>query len=138
MQERAADFNCFFADVGKNTYDTSQQVLREYHSIISQDCIPDLDVIYQFRPQPVNVSTVVLTIKHLTETKATGSDGLPRSFITDALCVIALYITCIINAFIVTGVVPTAWKHALVVPVHKKGDVNNVNNHRSISILPVL
>ena len=33
---------------------------------------------------------------------------------------------------------PTAWKHGIIVPIHKNRDVNNVSNYRPISILPIL
>lgn len=49
--ENAAEFNSFFANVGKETFDKSQQALLNYHNSVSQDCDPDLDVAYQFRPQ---------------------------------------------------------------------------------------
>ena len=46
--------------------------------------------------------------------------------------------TCIINTSIVTGIFPTSWKHALVVPILKTGDVNDPNNFRPISLLPII
>ncbi len=59
-------------------------------------------------------------------------------FIKDALYVIAFYLTCIVNTSIVTGIVPTAWKHALVIPLFKSGDVNDFNNFRPVSLLPII
>lgn len=59
-------------------------------------------------------------------------------FITDALYVIAFYLTCIINTSVVTSIVPTAWKHALVIPLFKSGDVSDFNNFRLISLLPIV
>ena len=42
------------------------------------------------------------------------------------------------NTSIVTGTFPTSWKHALVVPLHKNGDTNDISNYRPISLLPIL
>ena len=36
-----------------------------------------------------------------------------------------------------TGYFPTAWKKANVVPVHKKGNKEILNNYRPISLLPI-
>ena len=88
-----------------------------------------------FCPQPVEPSTVLLTIKHLQETKCFGSDDIPVRFKKDSLCVIIYYLTIILNTSIVTGVFPVSWKHALVVPVHKGGDTSDCSNYRPISLL---
>ncbi len=55
-----------------------------------------------------------------------------------SICIIAFYLTFIINTSISTGVFPHAWKNAHVIPLFKKSDFNDVNNFRPISILPVL
>ncbi len=48
------------------------------------------------------------------------------------------YLTFIINTSLTTGVFPQAWKHALVIPLLKKGDQESVNNYRQISLLHTL
>ncbi len=98
----------------------------------------DIDKSLRCRPQPVDVNTVILTIKHLNITCSVGSDGIPLRFLEDALYVIVFYKTCIINSSLVTGKFPTQWKHANVIPVFKSGDINVVNNFRPISLLPIL
>jgi len=35
------------------------------------------------------------------------------------------------------GVFPERLKYAVVIPLHKKGDVSNIANYRPISLLPV-
>ena len=36
-----------------------------------------------------------------------------------------------------TGIYPNAWKKSNIVPVHKKGDKQIVNNYRPVSLLPI-
>ncbi len=72
-----------------------------------------------FRPQPVDTNTVILTVKDLKQTNYVGSDEIQLKFVKDALYITAFYLTCITNTSLVTGVFPNAWKHAIVVPVHK-------------------
>lgn len=91
-----------------------------------------------FRAEPVDVNTVILTIKHLKNTNSSGSDGIALLHIHDSLPVIINYITIIINTSIVTGKFPSLWKHATVIPIFKNGDRNDVNNYRPISLLPIL
>ncbi len=58
--------------------------------------------------------------------------------LSDSLYMIAFYLTVIVNTSLTTGVFPEIWKHAMVIPLFKKGDQENVSNYRSISLLPVL
>ena len=127
-----------FVNVGKFTYEKTQQTLHNDNYVSLLDTDVALSNTNHFRPQPVDVSTVILTVKALNDTKSVGSDGIPLKFIRDALHVVAQYLTCIINTSIVTGVFPDAWKHAVVVPIFKNGDADNVSNYRPISLLPIL
>ena len=43
----------------------------------------------------------------------------------------------IVNTSIEAGIIPTSWKRAKVVPLHKSGSHDNMDNFRPISILPV-
>ena len=42
------------------------------------------------------------------------------------------------NKLFSSGLYPTEWTKAIIVPLHKKGDINNVDNYRGISLLNVL
>jgi hypothetical protein len=42
---------------------------------------------------------------------------------------------CHINISLNSGVFPTRLKYSVITPLHKKGDKNNVNNYRPISLL---
>ena len=44
----------------------------------------------------------------------------------------------IFNYSIMTSTFPDRWKLAAVVPIFKKGEVNNISNYRPIALLPVL
>ncbi len=139
METKADEFNKSFADVGKNTYELTQK------SLTNDDlACPQLSAVIcdnrniKFRPLPVNVKTVTLIIKNLKETRSVGCGGISLKFIRDALYVIIFYLTCIINTSWTTGVFPQVWKHALVIPLFKKGDQDSVNNYRPISLLPIL
>ncbi len=122
--QKVEEYNEFFGNVGKNTFEKSQQHLR------SNDASPHID--YQhipninttFRPIPTDSNTVILTIKHMKNTHSYGTDGISLRFIKDALPIIITYITCICNTSIVTGVIPAVWKHSIVVPIFKSGDAD--------------
>ena len=46
-------------------------------------------------------------------------------------------ISIIYKNCITTGIYPNAWKKSNILPVHKKGDKQFVNNYRPVSLLPI-
>ena len=70
--------------------------------------------------------------------KSTGDDKLDPFFLKTSATVIFEYITHIFNLSITTGVIPSTWKTAHVLPLHKGGDTYNMNNYRPISKLSCL
>ncbi len=121
------EFNQYFAIIGRSTYGKTLK-----NTSPMQD--PDPEHVHDttntdyFRPQSIDVNTVILTIKDLNITSAVGLVGISLKYGKDILPVIAFILTCIINTSIVTGVFPSDWKHAVVVPISKNGDVDNVGN----------
>ena len=139
-EEKAKQFNHFFANVGKTTYGKTQEILSKYNERDLQPAIrsENSHSISLFRPQPVAVEKVIKTINSLSNSNAFGIDGISTRFLKDSLFVIAFYVTVIINTSIVTGKHPSVWKQPLVDPFHKSGDKDDPSNFRPVSILPVL
>ena len=81
---------------------------------------------------------ILTELKNLKRKKATGLDNLPPGLLKDAAGVIAKPSTFIINLSLETGVVPTEWKIAKVIPIFKSGSMAEIDNYRPISILPTL
>ena len=134
---KVEEFNDFFANVGRKTYEKTQERLTD----LNVDSFTDVTTganIDSFRPSPVTVETVILTFKQLHDTNAIGSDGLAYRFVRDSLLVTVFYLTVIVNTSIVTGLYPALWKQALISPNFKSGDTNDVSNFRPISLLSIL
>ena len=70
--------------------------------------------------------------------KATGIDKIPAKIIRVASPIIADSLTKIFNKVNRNECVPHDWKIARVIPLHKKGPRNLLNNYRPISILPIV
>ncbi len=128
----------FFSSVGENTFKKNQEIIHGENVPHPTPVRENLDGDAVFRSHPVGTETVILTIKILYETSLVGSDGIPVKFIKDALYVIAFYLTCIVYTSVVTGIVPTAWKHVLAIPLSKSGDVSDFNNFRPVSLLLII
>ncbi len=135
--EQAEKFKELFVNIGKLAFDRTQNELNIAHphrvSLQQNQNYENF-----FRPEPVDVNTVILTIKHLKNTNSASSDGMTLRYLQDALSVLIKYITIIINTSIVTGKLPSAWKLATVIPIFTNGDRSDVNNYRPVSLLPNL
>ena len=77
-------------------------------------------------------------LKLLKKHKSAGLDNLPPLLLRDSASVISKPISCIINLSLKSGKIPTEWKTAKVIPLHKSGKTTMPDNYRPISILPVL
>ena len=48
------------------------------------------------------------------------------------------FLTALFNRIFYSGAVPETWREAVIVPIHKKGDVNCASNYRGVSLLSVV
>jgi hypothetical protein len=74
----------------------------------------------------------------LDTTKSVGSDGISAKMLKCAAVSISSPLTSLCNLSISTGVFPSAWKQARIVPVPKGTNKTSPSGYRSISILPVV
>ena len=138
LKNKVEEFNKHFAMMGENAFRKSQENTVDPNLLINNQPSLPLNHSRKFRPQPVDINTLLLTIKSLKTTNSFGSDGIPFRFLIDSLPVTIYYILIIVNTSIVTGVYPDLWKHSYVSPVFKSGDAENIGNYRPISLLPIL
>ena len=68
----------------------------------------------------------------------TGHDQINLQHIKESLMVTIPYITLIINTSIATKVFQKPWKHSIIIPIHKSGDIEEQTNFRPINFLPIL
>ena len=92
----------------------------------------------EFIPQNVSSAFVLLELRKLKSTKATGLDGIPAKLLKDAAQEVANPIANLINLTFSTGEIPQEWKEAKVTPIFKSGEKDDVNNYRPISVLPLI
>ena len=86
----------------------------------------------------LNESTILAALKALEVGKATGPDEIPAKLLKETASVIAPSLCRIFNKSLQLGSLPSDWKLANVVHVHKKGAKDHVENYRPISLLPIV
>ena len=84
---------------------------------------------------PTNRDEVKKVIGSLKNRSAVGDDGVGTCVLKLAETYLSQPISFIINASFKTGIFPEKLKTAKVIPIHKGGDNQDLNNYRPISIL---
>ena len=83
-------------------------------------------------------SEVEASIKRLKRNKAPGEDNITGGILQDGGDAMIQILTDLFNTCLHHQQVPKAWKNALVVLIHKKGNTSDFKNYRPISLLPIM
>ena len=81
---------------------------------------------------------VYKVLLNLDPSKAPAPDGLPTMVLMTCARELTPSLCALFNLSLAEGKLPTEWKDALVVPVHKKGKKEDVTNYRPITLLCVV
>ena len=113
---------------------------------------PDEDVIYfneryvqtefsiMFDELNLNFShdEVLQSIKQLKTNKSGGPDNLINEFFIHGKIVLVPILCNLFNKIFETGIFPQEWSEGYIIPLHKKGPLNDVENYRGITLLSAL
>ena len=116
-----------FSDIGQcgrdnsdaiddNTFETS--VFEELDCSISED-------------------EIVITINNLKRNKC-GEDCMLNELFKDCKDIMVSYLLKLFNGVFLSGFFPESWSKGCIVPIFKKGDVNDTNNYRGITLISCL
>ena len=87
---------------------------------------------------PVSEEEVKQEIIKLKNKASKGLDDIDSLIIKEAIEVLIIPLTMVINSSIISCTFPKRWKEARISPIHKKGDKENASNYRPVSILCVM
>ena len=99
---------------------------------------PTWSRVQRFTFRPVECSEIEHIIFSMPTGKAPGIDKIPLRVIKDCLPAILPTLTSIVSNLLTSGVFPSIWKTAEVIPIHKQCDHEKPENNRPISLLPIL
>lgn len=104
----------------------------------SNDCpamAPTATPLHDMKELVLNSDGLVKLLQSLNPNKSTGPDGIPNRVLRECSGVIAMFLYVLFTKSLSDCTLPSAWKEAYVVPVHKNGPRNKVENYRPISLL---
>ena len=77
---------------------------------------------------------ILLALRKLKCKKAAGPDGIIGELLKNSGVIIVDYFVVFFNALFDRGLFPDSWTESVILPLYKKGDVNNPENYRGISL----
>ncbi|KAK6191761.1 hypothetical protein SNE40_003363 [Patella caerulea] len=105
---------------------TSENYTQSYQSQTNES---DLDKV-------ITTQEITQAISKLKTGKSPGKDGIISEIVKNCNCLI-VPLCNFYNLLFNSSLYPSDWSQCVVVPVPKKGDVNNVNNYRGITLMNV-
>ena len=81
--------------------------------------------------------SVVKSVKQLKSNKSPGPDLLINELFIHGQNVLVKHCTILFNKILENGHFPTCWSKGIIVPIHKKGSIHEVENYRGITLLSV-
>ena len=122
-------FNDFFSSIGKNLSQNIPHSNKIFSDFLD---IPNSKTIFF---DPTYKEEITKIVANLKEGKSPGHDGIDNHLIKNIINQIVDPLVHIINSSLTTGQVPNSMKIAKVIPIHKKGEKDDANNYRPISLL---
>ena len=127
--EIAEHFNDFFANIGTKLASKFDAAQSNYKDYLSGSCQQSLFL------APTSYSEVFNALHALRKTSSMGSDGITSKVLQLTAHFISQPLAHIINQSFSSGIFPTGFKTAKVVPIFKTGKSDDAQNYRPISIL---
>ena len=127
--EIAEGFNNFFANIGYNVNHNVPRADRDFTTYMPYH---NAQSIFLSPLVPEDILSITNKFKQKT---SYGADGVSTKLLTKTIDKIINPITHIINLTFETGIFPTDFKCAKVIPIFKAGDPSTLNNYRPISLL---
>ena len=130
-KEIAESINDFFVDIGKNT----EKNIPINPIIKPEKYLKDFNI-NTFIIAPISNKEILEIITHL-DNKSTGPQSIPVYLLKLIADLIIIPLSNIISNSFISGVFPNALKVSKVIPIHKGGSAEEVNNYRPISLLSI-
>lgn len=125
--------NQFFANIGNNL--AQKYINRPTYQSKPTDKSSPPDSLALLPTDESEVATIIFSLRR---DAAAGWDGITAGLLQQCSNRLVPIITHICNICIESGKFPKVFKRAIVHPIYKGGNRDNVNNYRPISVLPVL
>ena len=108
-----------------------------------KDNAPDTDINVEededhFLNQVITIQEVEVAIKKIKSGKASGADGILGEMLKAGGRSIIIFLTLLFNKIFDSSIYPSEWSKAIVVPIFKKGNSDDPDNYRGVSLINII
>ena len=115
-------------------YTADPEISNSVKDLMDEEVIEMFDILNDI----ISEEEVSNAIKELKRNKASGSDLLINELFMYAKNELTEYLTMLFNFVFEAGIFPSEWSEGLLIPLHKKGNLNVPSNFRGITLLSIL
>ena len=115
-------------------YTPDPEISNSVKDLMDEEVIEMFDILNDI----ISEEEVSNAIKELKRNKASGSDLLINELFMYAKNELTEYLTMLFNFIFEAGIFPSEWSEGLLIPLHKKGNLNVPSNFRGITLLSIL
>lgn len=89
--------------------------------------------------EDIYISThgIQVLLQRLDSSKGYGPDGLTKAFLKLCASTLAQFLKVLVDKSLLDASLPSDWKKAMIVPIHKSGSQSDVSNYRPIFLTSV-
>ena len=125
----ANTFNNYFSSIGVNLSQNIPPSDKPFHEFLGARNP------HTFFLEPTHINEITTIVSNLNNKKSAGDDNINNFLLKNIITSIVEPLVYIFNISLVTGTVPEVMKVAKVIPLFKKGNKEELNNYRPISLL---
>ena len=126
-------------DISQDAWYTYFKGLLEQEDILSgttEDIFEQEDDDLEFN-RPITAEEVIYAINNLKAGKAAGPDMIIGEMLKSANSEILPFAVKFFNRLFDKGIYPNNWCESIILPLYKKGEVNDPGNYRGISLMDI-
>jgi ribosomal protein L39E len=86
----------------------------------------------------INEREVISAVNKLKSGKACGLDGVLAEMLKSGAEITVPFMTKLFNVLFYKGIYPAEWAKAIIIPIHKKGNIDDVDNYRGVALLSIV
>ena len=121
-------FKHLSSEIGENVPEEVNEHMQHFDNTETEPTFSELD-------EPISLAEILNAIKTLKNNKSCGIDEIINEYFCHASEILIGPLHILFNKILDTRSFPNQWATGLIVPIHKKGDVDDTNNYRGITLV---